>query len=240
MATQPSTGTNGSSPPLGPDRRGLADLPQRVAVALPAAALALAAVAAGGVAFAALVVAAGALAAHEAFRLLVGGAKHRRLFGRGSAALLAGVWVGLPLALAVALRESDHGGALVLDVMLAVFVGDTAAHLLGSAFGRRPLAARISPRKTVEGLLAGITAGTVAVLVASFFQPWLTTREALVLGLAVSVAAPLGDLFESAAKRQAGVKDSGRMLGAHGGVLDRLDAVLFGVVAGYAVALVVV
>ncbi len=199
---------------------------------MPAAAIAIAAVALGGAAFIALVAILGVLAAIEAVRLLVRGGT-----GPALAAALGMVWIGVPLVLAVALRESDHGGGLVLDVMLAVFLGDTAAHLLGSAFGRRPLAPRISPNKTVEGLVAGIVAGTAAVLViAVAFQPWLEPWEAAVLGLAVSLAAPLGDLAESAVKRRAGVKDSGRMLGAHGGFLDRLDAVLFGVVAGYVVA----
>jgi phosphatidate cytidylyltransferase len=215
---------------------GLSDLPQRIAVAVPAAAVAIVAVAAGGPVFAALAVLTGALAAREALPLLV-----RAGASRAAAAAITLAWIGIPVAAAIALREHDHGGGLVLDVMLAVFVGDTAAHLLGSTFGRRPLAPRVSPNKTVEGLVAGIAAGTGAVLVAATgFQPWLSAAEGLVLGLAISCAAPVGDLAESALKRRAGVKDSGRLLGAHGGFLDRFDAILLGLVAGYAVALLLV
>ena len=173
------------------------------------------------------------LAAREAYRLLVAPG-----LPSVPAALVTLAWVGIPVVHAVLLREMPHGGGLVLDVMLAVFLGDTAAHLLGSTFGRRRLAPRISPNKTVEGFVAGVVVGTgVVVATAALFQPWLGVGEALALGLAVSLAAPAGDLFESAVKRRAGVKDSGRLLGAHGGALDRVDAVLFGVVAGYYVAL---
>jgi phosphatidate cytidylyltransferase len=212
--------------------RGLGDLPQRIAVAVPAAAIAVAAVAAGGGPVAVMLAALAVLAAREAVRLLVRGGTSPAV-----AAAIALVWIGGPLTLAVLLRELDHGGGLVIDVMLAVFLGDTAAHLLGSAFGRRPLAPRVSPNKSVEGFVAGVVVGTAAVVAAAVaFQPWLEAWEAALLGLAVSLAAPAGDLVESAAKRRAGVKDSGTMLGAHGGFLDRLDAVLFGVVAGYVVA----
>ena len=157
------------------------------------------------------------------------------LGGRRAALVAAGglAWIGLCLAHAVLLRDLDHGAGLVVDVLLATFVGDTAAQLVGSAFGRRRLAARISPNKTVEGLVAGIVAGTLACVVAGLFQDWLTTGDALVLGLACALAAPAGDLLESAIKRRAGVKDSGRMFGAHGGVLDRADAAMMAALVGY-------
>jgi phosphatidate cytidylyltransferase len=149
-------------------------------------------------------------------------------------------WVGLALAHGVLLREQPHGVGLVLDVMVGTFIGDTAAHLLGHAFGRHKLAPRISPAKTVEGLVAGIVVGTGAVVaVAALWQDWLKPAEALALGAAVAVAAPLGDLLESLLKRSAGVKDSGTLFGAHGGVLDRIDALLFAAPAAYYVALAV-
>ena len=147
------------------------------------------------------------------------------------------VWVGGGLAHGVLLRELDHGGALVLMVLLGTFVGDTFAHLVGTVRGRTPLAPTISPRKTVEGLLAGIAGGTAAVVaLAAIAEPWIELWQAGVLGLGVAVAAPLGDLWESALKREAGVKDSGTLLGAHGGVLDRVDALLFTVPLGYYLA----
>ena len=159
------------------------------------------------------------------------------------AATLFGVaWIGLALAHAVLLRELDHGGALVVDVLIGTFVGDTAAYFGGRAYGRHKLAPRLSPNKTVEGLVAGILGGTFAFwLFAVSYQDYFDGKglEALVIGAAVAIAAPLGDLFESAIKRDLDVKDSGRFFGAHGGVLDRLDAVLFTVVVGYYVSVAV-
>jgi len=151
------------------------------------------------------------------------------------------VWVGAALAHGVLLRELDHGGALVLAVLLATLLGDTAAHIFGSLYGKTPLAPTISPRKTVEGLVAGIAGGTLSVVILAIVaEPWLEVWEAALLGLAVSVAAPAGDLWESALKREAGVKDSGTLLGAHGGVLDRVDALLFTVPLGYYLATILV
>jgi len=160
------------------------------------------------------------------------------------AATLLGVWwIGLAVAHATLLRDVtlatgdgrvlDVGFGLVIDVLVGTFVGDTGAYLGGRAFGRRPLAPRISPHKTFEGLLCGIAAGIAGVWVAGLYQDWLKGWQALVLGASVALAAPVGDLFESLVKRDAGVKDTGRLFGVHGGALDRLDAVLFGIVAGY-------
>jgi phosphatidate cytidylyltransferase len=120
-----------------------------------------------------------------------------------------------------------------VDVLIGTFLGDTAAYFGGRLYGRRPLAPRISPNKTLEGLVAGVLGGTLAFWFAGLYQDWLTGWDAVVIGLAVAVAAPVGDLFESMVKRDLAVKDTGTFFGAHGGVLDRLDAVLFTIVAGY-------
>jgi phosphatidate cytidylyltransferase len=85
----------------------------------------------------------------------------------------------------------------------------------------------------VEGLIAGIAVGTLAFWFAGLYQDWLSHGDALLIGLCVAVAAPLGDLFESLVKRDLGVKDTGRLFGEHGGVLDRLDAAFFAVVVAY-------
>jgi phosphatidate cytidylyltransferase len=148
------------------------------------------------------------------------------------------VWIGLGVTHAVFLRELDHGGALVLDVLIGTFIGDTAAYFGGRAWGHRRLAPRISPNKTLEGLLTGIVGGTLAfwLFAVAYQHEWFKGPDALLIGLCVALAGPVGDLFESAIKRDLGVKDSGRFFGAHGGVLDRLDAVLFTVVAGYYVS----
>ncbi len=152
----------------------------------------------------------------------------------GVAATLLGVaWIGLPLAHAIFLRDLPHGDGLLIDVLVATFIGDTAAYLGGRLYGRRKLAPDISPNKTVEGLVAGVVGGTFAFWFAGLYQDWLGGWDALAIGFLVAITAPLGDLFESALKRDLEVKDTGRFFGPHGGVLDRLDAVFFTVVVGY-------
>lgn len=152
----------------------------------------------------------------------------------GMALTLLGIfWIGLGLAHAVLLRGLPHGEGILIDVLVGTFLGDTGAYLGGRLFGRRPLAPHVSPHKTVEGLLIGVACTVASVWFAGRYQDWLPGTHALVLGLGVAVFAPVGDLFESFVKREAGAKDAGRLLGAHGGALDRLDAVLFTVVAGY-------
>jgi phosphatidate cytidylyltransferase len=160
----------------------------------------------------------------------------RREFGSWAMAvtLFGTLWIGLGMAHAVLLRDLDHGGALLTDTLIGTFIGDSAAYFGGRAWGRRPLAPRISPKKTVEGLLAGIAGGTFAYWLFAFsYQDWYPGRYAILVGLSVALAAPVGDLFESFVKRDLGVKDTGRFFGAHGGVLDRLDAVLFTLVTSY-------
>ena len=147
------------------------------------------------------------------------------------------VWIGLPLAHAVMLRELPHGGGLVLTVLVGTFLNDTCAYFTGRAFGTRPLAPRISPNKTLEGFLGGVVGGTFFFwLFAIAYQDWFAGPDALLIGFCVALAAPLGDLFESAIKRDLEVKDSGRFFGPHGGVLDRLDAVFFTIVVAYYVS----
>jgi phosphatidate cytidylyltransferase len=152
----------------------------------------------------------------------------------GMAIVLLGVfWVGVAIAHVVMLRELPHGGGIVADVLVGTFVGDTGAYFGGRALGQTKLAPRLSPNKTTEGLFAGIVTAVLAVWIAGLYQDWLSGTDALLLGLGVALAAPVGDLFESFIKRDAGIKDTGRLFGAHGGALDRLDAVLFTLVVGY-------
>ena len=147
--------------------------------------------------------------------------------------LLGVVWIGLAASHGVLLRQLPHGNGVVIDVLIGTFIGDTGAYLGGRLFGRRPLAPTISPNKTVEGLFCGALAAILAVFLAGNFQTWMTQGNALLLGLAVAILGPLGDLFESLIKRDADVKDTGTFFGPHGGVLDRADAALFTIVAGY-------
>lgn len=143
------------------------------------------------------------------------------------------LWIGFAVAHGELLRRLPHGDGVVIDVLVGTFVGDTGAYLGGRLFGHRRLAPSISPNKTVEGLICGMILAIVSVFLAGLFQAWLTQTDAVWLGLTVAVVGPIGDLFESAVKRDAGTKDAGRLFGPHGGVLDRADAALFTIVAGY-------
>jgi phosphatidate cytidylyltransferase len=151
--------------------------------------------------------------------------------------LLGILWIGVPFAHAVLLRNLPlHGGALVIDVLVATFLTDTAAYAGGRLFGRHPLAPRLSPNKTVEGLVFGFVGGTMGFWFAGLYQDWLPGIDALIMGVCIAAVAPLGDLFESMIKRDLNIKDTGNVFGPHGGLLDRLDALLFTVVMGYYLA----
>ena len=148
------------------------------------------------------------------------------------------VWIGLPVAHAVLLRKLPHGGGLMLDVLIGTFLNDTCAYFAGRAWGSRPIAPRISPNKTLEGFLGGVIGGTFFfwLFAIAYQHDWFKGPDALLIGFCAALSAPLGDLFESAIKRDLDVKDAGRFFGAHGGVLDRLDGVLFSVVVAYYVS----
>jgi phosphatidate cytidylyltransferase len=150
--------------------------------------------------------------------------------------VLGSAWIGLGLGFVLLLREMDTEGRLIaFTVVLTVFAADTLAYLTGRLAGRHRLAPRLSPKKTWEGLLGGAVAGVFVSFIALYDtrDKYLSVWEAIVLGVVVVVAAVLGDLFESALKRDLEVKDTGRLLGGHGGVLDRVDALLFAAPAAY-------
>lgn len=152
------------------------------------------------------------------------------------ATVLAAAWVGLGLAHIVLLRAippAEDGRLAVFTVILAVFASDTVAYFAGRLVGRHRLAPTISPGKTWEGLLAGTVIAVLVPFFALYRTDFLDVWRSLVLGAVIAVTAPLGDLFESAVKRDLQVKDSGRLLAGHGGVLDRVDALLFAAVASY-------
>jgi phosphatidate cytidylyltransferase len=174
-----------------------------------------------------------------AFILVVARGQHRMPTVAIAGTLLGVWWIGIAFAHAELLRQLPHGNAILIDVLVGTFLGDTAAYVGGRLFGRRPLAPQISPNKTVEGLFCGMLIAILSVFVAGLYQPWMTQGNALLLGLAVALLGPLGDLFESLVKRDAGAKDTGNLFGAHGGALDRLDAVIFTAVAGYYVWLAI-
>jgi phosphatidate cytidylyltransferase len=150
------------------------------------------------------------------------------------ATVLAASWIGLGLAHIVLLRDIEIDGVLaVFTVLIAIFADDTVAYFAGRLLGRHKLAPAISPGKTWEGFVAGSAAAIFVVWVALYETGFVDGYRSFVLGGAIALAAPLGDLFESAVKREAEVKDAGRLLGGHGGMLDRLDAPLFAAIASY-------
>jgi phosphatidate cytidylyltransferase len=151
-----------------------------------------------------------------------------------SVTVLGSAWIGLGLAHFVLLRElPEHGFLTVLTVVLAVFASDTMAFAAGRVLGRHKMAPHTSPGKTWEGFAAGTIAAVLVPFFAFYGEDFLTVPESLTLGAVIALAGPVGDLFESALKRDVGVKDSGRILLGHGGMLDRLDAFLFTGVAAY-------
>ncbi len=156
--------------------------------------------------------------------------------------LLGVLWIGAGLGLLLLVRDiPDHGFWALIAVMFTVFVADTAAFFVGRAIGRRKLAPSISPAKTWEGLIAGVAAAMLAAFLILYNDRdgFLTIPETLLFGAVVAVAGVFGDLFESAVKRDLAFKDSGRLLGGHGGMLDRIDALLWAGPAAYFVILAV-
>jgi phosphatidate cytidylyltransferase len=148
--------------------------------------------------------------------------------------LLGVVWIGGGLAYLMLLRNiPDDGRLLIFATLLTVFADDTIAYVVGRAVGRHRMAPVISPGKSWEGFVGGTIAAVAVAFFALYDQQVVTTGESLVLGLAIALASTLGDLFESAVKRDLAVKDSGRLLAGHGGVLDRVDSLLWAGPAAY-------
>jgi phosphatidate cytidylyltransferase len=151
-----------------------------------------------------------------------------------SATVMASVWIGCGLSFLLLIRQLPvHGRLATVTLMLAVWGGDTFAYVGGRLLGRHRMAPTTSPGKTWEGFVFGTAATVFVAFVALYKQGFLTISESVALGAALAVAAPLGDLFESMLKRDAGVKDAGALLGGHGGMLDRLDALLFAAPVAY-------
>jgi len=165
----------------------------------------------------------------------------RQVTGSVAVTMLGIFWLGIPLAHAVLLRGlPDHGAALVVNVLVGTFACDTGAYAVGRMFGAHRFAPNLSPNKTIEGLVGGFLIGMLGVWCAGLYQDWLSGVDALILGAAVAAVAPIGDLFESMIKRDLDTKDTGRLFGPHGGLLDRIDAVLFTIVVGYYVSVALV
>jgi phosphatidate cytidylyltransferase len=138
------------------------------------------------------------------------------------------LYIGVGLGHFLLIRNLAEGDLLVIFVILVTWAADTAAYYTGKTMGRRPLAPRLSPKKTVEGFVGGLLCAVfVAGLSHFWFFPFLTLVECVIIGVLLTGLGLLGDLAESYFKRSSGVKDSGTLIPGHGGVLDRLDSLLF-------------
>lgn len=154
--------------------------------------------------------------------------------------LLGVVWIGAGLGCLLLIRDiPEFGFWAVMAVLFTVFAADTGAFFVGRALGRHKMAPAISPGKSWEGFVGGVAAAmaTTFLILYKDRDHFLTIPQTLVLGAVIALAAALGDLFESAVKRDLTVKDSGRLLGGHGGMLDRLDSLLWAGPAAFYVIL---
>jgi phosphatidate cytidylyltransferase len=158
---------------------------------------------------------------------------------RMAVTLLGILYLGLGFSALLLLRRLDSGAAAVLTVVFGTWAGDTMAYFTGRYFGSTQMAPRLSPKKTWEGF-AGGAIGTILLVVFIGLYTDLGPGDSLLLGAVIAVVGPLGDLFESLIKRDVQIKDSGRGLPGHGGVLDRFDALLWASVAAYFLLTVVV
>jgi phosphatidate cytidylyltransferase len=147
------------------------------------------------------------------------------------AAAFIGVFFGylMDLRLLTDLPKGDETGSdLVFLLFFVVWSSDVAAYYVGHALGRRPLAPSVSPKKTVEGAIGGLMGSLAAAFTArAWFMQRLTVRDSLFLGVALGAVGMVGDLVESMLKRSAGAKDSARLVPGHGGLLDRVDSLLY-------------
>ncbi len=152
----------------------------------------------------------------------------RQGLGRWAMGLAGALYIGMPFNFYLLLYTSKpHGLVWTLFTILAVIANDAAALLVGSRIGRHPFFATISPHKTVEGAVAGVAASVIAMLIGASVIIDLSPLHAIAIGVLVGVSALVGDLVESQMKRIAEVKDSSHLIPGHGGVLDRLDSILF-------------
>jgi phosphatidate cytidylyltransferase len=132
------------------------------------------------------------------------------------------------LGFLILIREDQSGAIWIFLLLAVIFAGDTSAYYVGSYWGRHKLSPAISPGKTIEGAIGGLAANLVVGAIGkTLFLPGLPWSLSLLFFLAVGIAGQLGDLFESEMKRSSNIKDSSNILPGHGGVLDRIDALLF-------------
>ena len=155
------------------------------------------------------------------------------LVGRMALTAFGVLWVAVGFAYIMLVRSLEHGLSLAVLLVSCTVANDTFAYFVGRVIGRHRMAPRISPKKTVEGAIGGVVGSIIAALVVSVYSSWMPKGNAAVIGLIVGVVGQWGDLLESAIKRDFRVKDSGKILPGHVGILDRFDSFLFAGVATY-------
>jgi len=148
--------------------------------------------------------------------------------------ILGIVYIGFLFAFLMLIRHSQDGVAWIFFLLFLVFIGDVGAYYAGTYLGRHKLLPSVSPGKTIEGSLGGLAASiVVGVIFKLFFLPDISMGLCFLFFICVGVIAPMGDLFESVLKRVGNIKDSGKIMPGHGGILDRVDALLFAAPVAY-------
>ena len=165
--------------------------------------------------------------------LWLAGRQQTRTLRAVLAVLLMALWVGAPMAHLGLFPRSQNGVLLILIAVVGPWISDAGAYFAGSLLGRHPLFPTLSPKKTVEGAIGGLVLTVIIVGAISYLFLGFDPVKAVVLGAAVSIFSQLGDLFESTLKRILDVKDMGHLLPGHGGILDRVDSLLFTAPAVY-------
>ncbi len=159
---------------------------------------------------------------------LVSSKSLREALTDGMVLVMGVLYIGLALSYLILTRGLPDGALLIFFVVIVTWAGDTGAYLVGKSMGRHALAPIVSPKKTYEGLAGGLgLACLLAVVARAWFLPGLSLIDCLALGVILTLTGLIGDLAESAMKRSAGFKDSGALIPGHGGMLDRLDSLLF-------------
>ena len=176
----------------------------------------------------------GAVAAGVLFTALLGLAAGPKpgVSVRMAVTVLGMLYIGLGFSAVLLIRPMDENGLILLTVIFGTWAGDTMAYFTGKFFGSTPMAPVLSPKKTWEGFAGGVISTVLLVMFIGLYSP-LHPGGSFLLGVTIAVAGPLGDLFESLIKRDVQIKDSGRGIPGHGGVLDRFDALIFASVASY-------
>ena len=184
-----------------------------------------------------------ALALALAFALVATGGPRQGVTARVAITAMGPLWVGMGFACLLLMRRLEAGMSLAMIVVFGTWAGDTFAYFVGRYFGATQMAPRLSPKKTWEGFAGGLLGTVFAVILIALLAgavrpatPSVRPSQALLVGLVIAIVGPIGDLFESLIKRDMDIKDAGRFLPGHGGVLDRFDALIFSSVAVYFLA----